>query len=167
MMKRPFLALGWLGASALPALADVYRCTAEGRTVYTDRPCVAGAAPAQLPSLTPIQPQSTDSALVRQFDADARRDAANKRKADDAWLRDHAARKARAEALRSAIIEHRLIKGMTMSEVRQSIGEPSQIQNQGTPSERWIYQNGRDRRTLAFTGGVLKSDRAGTSSRRH
>ncbi len=137
----------------------------DGKTFYTDTPCQPGATPVPLPPITPIDRQPTSTPMTRQFDAEARRDAATKRKADEASSKAYAANKAHEEAVRSAIIEHRLIKGMSASELRQSIGEPTRIDYEGTPSERWLYQNGRDRRMLIFTNGVLKSDRASTSRR--
>lgn len=164
-MKTLLIATSLLTATALPAAAEVYRCSENGKPVYTDRPCHPGAAAAQLPPLTPIDRQPTSTPLTRQFDAEARADASRKRQADAEWSRNYAARKAHDEGVRSAIIEHRLIKGMTMDEVRRSIGEPTRIDGEAGDQPHWTYQNGRERRTLVFAGGVLKSDRFHTSRR--
>lgn len=164
-MIIPVWPLLFLVCAAGAARAEVYRCTANGKTVYTDVPCQPGAVPAELPPLTPIDRQPTRTPLTEQFDANAKREAETKRAAAAEWSKNYATKKAHDDAVRRAVIEHRAVRGMTPAEVRNALGEPSRIDGAGTPAERWIYQNGRERRTLGFAAGVLKSERAGTSRR--
>jgi hypothetical protein len=165
MNRSVILIAMWYLAAAPAAWAEVYRCTVDGKTIYTDKPCQPGAAPTTLPPITSIDRQPTSTPMTRQFDVDARREAASNHNANSARLDAYAAQKAHDDAVRSATIAHRVIMGMTVSEVRQSIGEPTRIDFEGTPNERWIYQNGRDCHTLSFANGMLKSDRASISRR--
>lgn len=151
---------------AVAARADVYRCTVDGKAVYTDKPCAVGAVPAQLPPVTTVDRQPLGTPLERQFDADARHEAEVKRRARIESVTVFEAGKAHADAVRRAIAAHRAIKGMTMAEVRQALGEPSEIAGSGAINERWNYFNGRDRQTLTFDNGILKSDRVGQARHR-
>ena len=63
-----------LTATACPAAwAEVYRCTVDGKTVYSDRPCDAKATPLAIP----VSPATAPAAVTRDLakenaDTDAR-----------------------------------------------------------------------------------------------
>ncbi|GAC1622202.1 MAG: hypothetical protein NVS9B10_05880 [Nevskia sp.] len=151
-------ALLLLCGSIAGAHAAVYRCEQGGKLTYTDQPCAAGAEPARLPAVTSVPPDRAAAALAKQYDADAKRNADTLAKSDRDWLKKRGRDKAQEDALRSALVEHRVIKGMTREQVRQVLNTPQGVEDEGGPKERWIYQNGRERRTIAFKGGVVSTD---------
>ena len=151
------LALSGLLA-ALPTRADVYRCQQDGRTTYTDHPCAAGAEPAELPSVTTVAPAAHAKRLADQYDREAARAAGEQRRAriaeDERYQKQHA----QDQAIRKALVEHRVIKGMTPADVRRVLHSPSRIENEGGVSERWIYEDGGEHRTVTFRNGVVSAD---------
>lgn len=110
----------------LPASATVYKCQAEGKTVYRDAPCPGAgsdenkmhvsAAPAE-PST--LRPGEVD--LARQAD------------------------------LRTAIESRKVMVGMTAEQVRSSWGSPTKISNSvigGHAHAQWVYR--RDKVTTQY-----------------
>ncbi|MBX6420108.1 MAG: DUF4124 domain-containing protein [Nevskia sp.] len=152
---------------AASARAEIYRCEQNGQLTYTDRPCAHGAAPAQLPPINtvPAQPAPDASALARQYDRDTARETAARKKARAQAAEAYAVKKAQQEAVRQALIEGRVVKGMTPDQVRTVLNEPTRIENPGSARERWIYVNGRSRRTISFRDGVVAADSDGHARR--
>ena len=146
---------------ALPTVlrAEVYRCQVEGRTVFTDRPCAAGATPHDLPPLGRI-PAGEASDLVEAYD-ERRSRARESRSRDNArWLEQYHDEKAQAERFEAAIRDHRTLKGMTPDHVRRALGSPDEI-DRGSGTETWFYGIGKKRRTVVFADGQLRTDRGG------
>lgn len=141
----------------------VYKCEENGKITYTDQPCSPGAAATPLPGLiVTTPPTAAERDLARAHDA--RLDGARAaRDRDDAqWLQQHANRKDRDARVRQAILAHKVIKGMTFAEVKQSLGEPQQVQggdSYGTDKTAWIYTEGQ-RRTVNFKDGQVTSTSA-------
>ena len=146
-----FVALS-LAASA--ASAQVFKCVDRGGVTYTDRPCAAGAEPAPLPDLIVTAPPGrTERDLARAYQDRLARDVAERDRRDGEWIKQHNGRRDREERVRKAIIEQRVIKGMTMDEVRRSLGEPDHVatgENYGTAKESWTYTKHGETRTVNF-----------------
>lgn len=154
-----------LALLALPASAEVYRCEHAGKITYTDQPCAANAAPAELPRLNEIPAERGAVDLARQYDRDAAAQAKTQAGADVEWLKRHRDEAARDAAARKAVAENRVIKGMTPAEVERVLSRPDRIENQGQPNERWLYDNGRAHRSITFGNGVVSADRTRTTRR--
>lgn len=157
-------------AAAVPAAANagaqtVYKCE-DGDTVrYTDQPCIAGAVPYALPGVVVMAaPTSVEKNLADQYDERMERERKAGGVVNAKWLeayrgfRDHKAR------VRKAIIENRVIRGMTMREVKSALGEPDRMQkseSHGSHKETWIYERDGARRRVNFKNGEVS-----TASRR-
>lgn len=124
---------------ALSAQAEVYRCLVEGRPMYTDRPCAAGAVPHALPDISAL-PSPGASDLAREHDARRERELETRRQNDAAWLDDHAERK--------------VLKDMSADEVRRALGSPDEVERSGS-REQWAYGAGKQRRTVVFEAGKV------------
>lgn len=138
--------------------AAVYRCTEQGRLVYTDHPCAAETEPAQLPALTTVPATKNVPDLARQYDDEARHEAEARAAADRDWLARHGEREARERQIRKATLEHRLTPGMTRAQVRQSLGAPTRIEDADGPAERWFYEDGGEHRTVRFKDGLMAAE---------
>ncbi len=151
------LAVSWGFPAGLHA--EVYRCQVEGRTVFTDRPCAAGARPHEMPPLGRI-PAGESADLVEAYD-ERRSRARESRSRDNAlWLEQYRDEKAQAERFEAAIRDHRTLKGMTPDHVRRALGSPDEIDRR-TGTETWFYGLGKKRRALVFDDGLLRTDRGG------
>ena len=161
-MKPLAIVLAAALAYSSAVCADVYRCTVGGRLVYTDTPCNANAVPADLPPLSNMAAVPHPD-LAKQYDAEARQQAAAVHKARAADADAYARTSAREAAIRKGVIEGRVVAGMTPAQVESILNLPTQVVDQGGPHERWIYRNGRERRTVVFKNGVVNTDRTGVS----
>ena len=143
----------------------VYKCEEKGVITYTDRPCSPGAATAALPDLIVTSPPTrSEQELAREHEARIERQRAARDRDDAQWLKDHANRRDREARVRKAILEHKVIKGMTFGEVKQALGEPQEIvggDSYGTDKTTWVYAGGGARRSVNFKDGQVTS----TSSR--
>ena len=142
----------------------VYKCEENGKITYTDQPCTPGARAAQLPGLiVTAPPTSSERDLARAHEARIGRARAERDRDDARWLKEHGNRKDREARVRKAILEHRVIKGMTFDEVKQALGEPQEIQggdSYGTAKTTWVYADGRARRSINFKDGQVTSTTA-------
>ena len=151
----------------------VYKCQEKGKITYTDRPCSATATASTLPMLVVTDPPSaTERALARAHDERIARGQAERDRDDEAWLKGHELAKDRAERVRKAIIGHKVIKGMTAAEVRQSLGEPDEVarsESFGSDKETWTYEGDGEKRTVNFKDAQVTttSARRGTRRRGH
>jgi hypothetical protein len=165
-----FLVVGFLSAAVSTAAPTVYKCEEGGTITYTDRPCSPSAAPHELPMAIVAQPPSaTERALAREHDARIARDLEARDRADDQWLGHHAERQNRAEKVRKAIIARRVIRGMTVDEVRQALGDPEQVsggESFGTDKQTWTYKLGGETRVVNFKDGEVLSTSTRRASRR-
>lgn len=148
----------------------VYRCEKDGHVTFTDQPCADGAPVVPAPGLVVVAPPSNaERELARQYDARIAHDKSARDRADAKWLKDHKGLKDRAEKVRKAIIEHRVIRGMTMAEVKSALGEPDRVQkseSHGSRKETWIYEgNGATRRVNFKNGEVSTASRREKESR--
>ncbi|AEG70305.1 DUF4124 domain-containing protein [Ralstonia solanacearum] len=122
-MKRPVpssracapitLALGlWAAATALPASGEVYRCTENGQTVYSDHPCGSRAVAVPLIDDTPSaadrkaarERATAEAAQVREAEA-TRHKAQAEEDARQARLAAQAAEQARRDQERARIVQ--------------------------------------------------------------
>jgi hypothetical protein len=164
------IAAVWVASGASAGTPPVYKCEEKGAITYTDRPCSDAAQPHELPLATMVQrPGASELERARSFDARLARERADRDRADGEWLKQHANRRDRAERVRKAILEHRVIKSMTRDEVRQALGEPDQVDSgdsYGTAKETWTYQLDGERRTVNFKDGeVTTTSRKGKRTR--
>ncbi len=147
---------------AMPASADsVYKCEKDGKIVYTDQPCSRQAQPHELPDAIVITPPAqSERELARQHDARIARVRSARNQADAKWLKDHEAKKDYEQRVRTAIIEHEIIKGMSADDVRRAAGEPDKVtrsESHGSPKESWTYTSGGETRTVNFKNGEVSS----------
>ena len=151
------LSLLLLMLATLPAAADVYRCMVDGKTVFTDRPCDSQAAPHALQPSTVVAPDN-NKGLAKQHDQRLQEQLKARDQADREWLEQHRADKVEAQRLRKALVEDRVISGMTPQQVRRVLGYPEQVRrstNKGVVTERWTYRNGKSKRHIRFADGVV------------
>lgn len=145
---------------------SVYKCEEDGRVTYTDRPCSPTAQAHPLPGLiVTAPPTASEKALARAHDERAKRELAERDRADAEWLKRHGEQRDRDERVRNAIIEHRVIKGMTFDEVRQALGDPDQKgggDSFGSAKDTWTWRDGDGTRVVNFKDGEVTS----TSGRR-
>jgi hypothetical protein len=160
---KPLMAFGF-GLLLLPGFAGakpVYKCEENGKMTYTDQPCAPGARAAQLPGLiVTAPPTASEQDLARAHAARMAGLTAARDRDDAQWLKQHANRKDRDARVRKAIIEHRVIKGMTFSEVKQALGEPQEVQggdSYGTAKTTWVYSGDGKRRAVNFKDGQVTS----------
>jgi hypothetical protein len=158
-LRRPFLLLSVI--AMLPTMAraaEVFRCEHDGKPTYTDTPCDADAQPISVAEPQTIQAGGgTD--LAKVYDERLARERRERVQADTRWLQQHDAARADELRVRNALVEGRVVSGMTQQQVRQLWGEPSDVQlqiDQNTSRERWVYQaqrGGLGRRTVSFENG--------------
>ena len=142
----------------------VYKCEEGGQITFTDQPCASGAQAAELPALIVTTPPTrSEQDLARAHQQRLDRARAERERDDAQWLKEHGNRKDREARVRKAILEHRVIKGMTFGEVEQALGEPQEIQggdSYGTAKTTWVYADGRARRSVNFKDGQVTSTTA-------
>ena len=158
---KPAIAVVCLVVSVSAGAEPVYKCEEKGKITYTDQPCAPGAAAAELPGLivTP-PPTAAQRDLARAHDERIARGRAERDRDDAEWLKQHGNRKDRDARVRQAILQHRVIKGMTFAEVKQALGEPQETQggdSYGTAKATWIYVAGGQRRSVNFKDGQVTS----------
>ena len=130
------------------ASAEIYRCERQGLAVFTDVPCDTDAAPLQIQTPNLIE-AGLAADLARQHDERLKQEHGERDQADALWLQAHEQAKSREQNTRRAIVEGRVIKGMTAAQVRQVWGEPTEVQS-GDKAERWIYKDKRRRSAVSF-----------------
>lgn len=149
---RVTMTVAGLALAAGPALADVYRCRADGVTVFSDRPC-GDTAPLALPPPTVI-PRG-DEAAAREYDRRIQAGRQARDEADAEWLDAHEARKAQQERSRSARIAGTVVEGMLSGDVRALLGSPDEVRSSAS-GEQWLYRSGQGlTRTITFRDGAV------------
>lgn len=146
-------------AAAGVARAEVFRCEHEGRKTFTDTPCDAEAQPIEVAE--PLSMQAIPgSDLATRYDERRARERRERIGADSRWLEQYDRAKADQERVRKALVEGRVVAGMSQQQVRQIWGEPSDVQlhiDQDASRERWVYRSprgkGQGTRTVNFTDG--------------
>lgn len=133
-----------------PVHAEVYKCVLAGKTSYSDRPCDALAQPATLPPLNTIQRKEGDD-LAKNHDERLRRDKQARDQSDAAFLKSHAEKTAREKSVRAAILDHKVIKGMTGSEVESALGWADEKRPDGS----WRYRRDGQQITIRFEDGQV------------
>jgi hypothetical protein len=149
----------------------IYRCQSGGRVSFSDVPCPAGprippsAATAALPPLMSMTPTSKgEQTLANQFDAAASRAAVQQRVENEQWEERYQDNKKRAADIRKGLDKGYVVVGMTKRQVERVLNLPARIDDEGGPRERWIYQEGKRKRTITFENGLVVSD--GSHSRK-
>lgn len=162
---RAFAGVLLAGIALSVQAGAVYRCEKDGHVTFTDQPCASGAAPYRASGMVvTAPPANSERDLARQYDARLQRDRSARDRADASWLKDQKGLRDRAAAVRKAILEHRVLPGMTTVEVKSALGEPDRVQKSethGTDKETWTYLDQGTRRTVNFKRGAVS-----TSSRR-
>ncbi|HEU0198115.1 MAG TPA: DUF4124 domain-containing protein [Nevskiaceae bacterium] len=151
---------------ASQARAAIYRCQTAGKLVYTDRPCTPNAATATLPPLGTVPATPRDGPLVRQYDHRTAAEAKGHEAARRAWLQDYDERRARRQAIEHALAEGDVVTGMTPAQVESAWGEAVQRTGTDRDPRRWTYVNGRQRRVVEFSDGVVQRVHKGAAARR-
>ena len=155
MMFALLVSLQSVPAGAQP----VFKCEEKGQVTYTDQPCSAEARRQDLPPLVVVQPPGpAERQRAREYDARLASERAERDRADAEWLKQHRNRRDREQRVRKAILEHRVIKSMTMEEVKRALGEPDHIDtgdSYGTAKETWTYLLDVERRTVNFKDGEV------------
>jgi hypothetical protein len=158
------IAAGLLALLAGPLSATgpvIYKCLEGASVTYTDRPCHPQARAAELPPLVVTAPPGrAERELARAHQDRIARDAAERDRRDADWVKQHNGRRDREERVRRAIVEQRVIKGMTMDEVRRALGEPDQVatgESYGTAKETWTYTRHGETRTVNFKNAEVIS----------
>jgi hypothetical protein len=158
--------LVWACALMLTATgvsAEVYRCERDGRTHYQDRPCHKGDKPAALPDLNYVgTPKAgpAERAMARSWDRHQEQSRKERGKADAAWLKEHQQKADKAENVRTALNQRRVVKGMTPDQVREVLGEPdAQSLQEGRENITvWSYRpDDGPQYTISFRDGEVNS----------
>lgn len=137
--------------SMAAAQAAIYRCEAGGARVYTDHPCAAGAVPQALPAIG-VMPAGPQADLAGAHDTRRERHQKARAKDDAQWLKDHQKRRATEASMSAAARDHRVVKDMDADQVRRALGAPDEVSRKDGV-ERWIYVEGRKRRTVVLKDG--------------
>lgn len=146
---KPYLiaALGLsLSMLTTPAGAQVFKCTVDGKTVFSDRPCPSGAD-AQAVRIFDRGPTEADAAA-----ADQRAQQLREQLQAEEAARDEL-RRVRGEAAlermnltarsREAVAQRRVFVGMPAADARKSWGEPTRVNRTitaGSDREQWVYR---------------------------
>jgi hypothetical protein len=159
---------GCLLAALLPASvqAQVYRCQQGEVTVFSDRPCEAGAKPEPLPQPV-IVPAGPSADLLGEAEKAAQRSAERQADENAEWHEGYKTRKQQEEKLRNARVTGTVVEGMRPAEVRRIHGEPtvvSQGSNSKGPYETWSFVGSDGTRThVTFSNGVVTAVRSRSS----
>jgi hypothetical protein len=143
-----------MALAATDAVAAVFRCTQDGRALYTDRPCRAGDAPHALPRLGTM-PAAPQADLADEHDGRRDRNRETRQRDDAAFLEAHAERKAHERSMERAIGEKRTAPGMSADQVRRALGRPDAVKRDHRGGERWTYREGRKSRTVRLKDGKV------------
>lgn len=160
---RVFLLAAVVAAPAASADA-IYRCQSGGHVSFSDVPCPTGKAPpaaatAGLPPLMSMLPTTHgERTLASQFDAAAARAAVQQKVEDEQWEEQYQANKQRAAEIRKGLDHHYVVVGMSKRQVERVLNLPSTVEDEGSPRERWIYAEGKHKRTITFENGLVVSD---------
>ena len=171
---RRIFALAALAAANTAAADAIYRCQKGGHVSFSDVPCPASpaaapqaAATAGLPPLMTMAPTSHgEQTLANQFDAAAQRAALQNQVENEQWERQHEADRKRAEAIRDGLDKGYVVIGMTKDQVEHVLNLPSRVEDEGSPRERWIYFEGKHKRTITFDNGLVVSDSSNHSKKK-
>jgi hypothetical protein len=148
------LALAW--ADIAPA--EVYRCEVGGKLEFSDRPCAAGAPALELAPTNTMQAHPGDRALAEQHDKRGVASRKAQAAADADWKRAYAARKKKEAQIREGQIKGKVVAGMTASQVRSILGEPTSSQTQDGEAgsqETWTFRKDGSTQTVQFKGGQV------------
>lgn len=143
---RNFLLIAALMAAASGAQAQVYRCVVDGKTVFSDLPCPAGAK-AEAVRLFNDAPTAADAAAARARGQQLREQDALERAQQEAEARarsELAAERLRHMARsRQAVSDREVFVGMSAADALESWGAPTTINRSHRASgvkEQWVYR---------------------------
>lgn len=132
--------------------AAVYRCEVDGKPVYTDRPCAAGASPHALPQLSTVPGAADEAGLAGDYDRRKAQQRKSHEEADADWFKLHEARKAEEVRMNEAVAEGRVLKDMTAAQVRRALGSPDEVERKSRVEE-WTYGSGKARQIVVIENG--------------
>ncbi len=152
-MRSLLLVCTW--CAIFTAESAVYRCEIGQRKIYTDRPCVAGAAPHDLPVIS-VVPSPGEADLAGDHEARRQRQLESKQEGDAKWLKTHRQKKTTDERMSAAARDHKVVKDMNADQVRRALGSPDEVKRKNGV-ERWTYVDGKQRRTVVLEEGRVSS----------
>lgn len=130
---------------------EIYRCEHGGQLTYSDRPCAPAARPAPLPPLQTVPAGPAQRGLADAWDRQTERARRARDRADSAWLKAYRDKKASEQAVRKGLIEERVVVGMTPDQVQQVLHQlPDRVSGDPGQPNRWVFYNGRARRTTVW-----------------
>ena len=139
-------------ASPVYAGGGIYKCVLEGHTVYTQVPCYSDEPPMDLPppNTEAAMPAPSNAELAKRYDKDLAEQKALRNLDDDIFVRQVEVARERANAVRAAVLSHRVLKGMDRSQVESALGPPAQVDG-----NRHVYvQNGQQTTVIFGRQGV-------------
>lgn len=120
--------------------ASIYRCEGPNGPTYADRPCGNGAEPVAPRPLTVVAAVEASRAPIARS---AARLPAVRRGPD-------------ADAIRRAMIRDRAAPGMSLAQLRFTLGEPDRVRVHATGarrSETWTFERHGQRHRVRIVGG--------------
>ena len=157
---RVWLPVLLAAAAAWPAEAAIYRCQQDGQLQFSDRPCAAGAQPAQLPPATVVMPEPGVADLAKEHERRTQQ-YRRARDAEDGELQQRRQQQRADETrIRAARQRGDVVQGMTATEVHQLLGKPAQVSTHSDAvngdTEVWHYRDGkRSGATVSLRDGLV------------
>jgi hypothetical protein len=146
--------------TATGASAEVYRCERDGRAHYQDQPCYKGDKPADLNYVGKPRGSAVEKAMAKSWDRHLEQSRKERGKSDAAWLKEHQQKTDKADSVRTALNQRRVVKGMTPDQVREVLGEPdAQSLQEGRENITvWSYKPDEGPQyTVSFRNGEVNS----------
>ena len=128
---------------ASAAQADVYQCQKDGVTVFSDKPCAADAQTYHPAHPVQVIPHVDAPDLAKQYDDKVQQ---GRKARDQAYAQsnsEYQAQKDEDERLHSAMVQGKVVVGMSAAQVRTLMGTPLGTRRQarkGSVTEVWTYQ---------------------------
>lgn len=142
------------------AHAEVFRCQKDGTTVFSDKPCAADAQ-SYTPKAIQIMPATKAADMAKQYDERVAKGAQGRDQANEAWNKEHEAKKQQEAVIHNARVDHKVVAGMTQREVRDMLGNPqvtSHNENLGVVREGWTYKKSDGSRNIVyFKDGIVSN----------
>lgn len=148
------------GLLAGPAQAEIYRCQQAGQIQFSDRPCAAGAQPAQLPPATVVMPEPGTADLAREHDRRTQQHLRARAAEDGDLQRQRQQQRGDEARIRAARQRGDVVQGMSAIDVRHLLGEPAQISTRSDANhgdtQIWQYRDGkRSGATVSLRDGIV------------
>lgn len=159
-----------LALAAESAVAQVYKCTVGGRQVYQSKPCTAGDKPVEIYShptadgpVRSMGESNNREYLDLREEKQRRAESVVDRRAREAKESRLSRERAEAEKHRldRAVLDDKVLPGMSKQQVRDSWGRPDDINTSsnsyGDNREQWVYEHSDGWDFVHFNNGVVTS----------